>query len=238
MSSATTLSSVNVSGSTGQFTCNSTLLAVGMTVTLTGGKSTGSGSIFGYSSPTTYRISATNGSTTFTLTTLAGGTIFTQNGSADGTFTLNNFIGSGRSITSITRSYLGSSFTRIVMNQVGNNTSVAASNVSIVVTNSISTSYANAISTARNDFLVTNTDWNNAFAAVGDSLSLASFIVAGQTITGFTTSYATVSGVAYTRIVMSTNGNNVSSSGANQTVTICFLHQHRGMHPEQVWVLE
>lgn len=220
MSSATTLSSVNVSGNTGQFTCNSTLLAVGMTVTLTGGSSSGGGSIFGYSSPTTYRISATNGSTTFTLTTLAGGTIFTQNGSASGTFTLNNFIGSGRSITSITRSYLGSSFTRIVMNQVGNNTSVAASNVSIIVTNSISTSYANAISTARNDFLVTNTDWNNTFAAVGDSLSLASFIVGGQTITGFTTSYATVSGVAYTRIVMGANGNNVSSSGANQTVTI------------------
>jgi hypothetical protein len=221
MSSAATLSSVQIIGTGGQFQCASTNLGVGMTVTLTGGATTypASGTIQGHTNPTTYTISATNGSTTFTLTR-SGTPINTTLGFPTGTFTLNNFIGTGRSITAITRAYLGSNFTRIVMNSAGNNTSAAATSVNIVVTNSITTSYANCISTARNDFLVTDTDWTNSFAQVGDSLSLTTFIIAGQSIATVTTGFARVAGVSYTRIVMSSNGNNISGFNTNQTITI------------------
>lgn len=222
MSSAATLTSVTINGTSGSFTCASTSLAVGMTVRISGGSTAypAAGTIQGYSNPTTYRISTTNGSTSFTLTTLGGSSINTTLGTPSGTFTLNNFIGAGRTITAITRSYLGSAFTRVVMNQVGNNTSDTNASVSIVVTNSISTSYSNAVSTARNDFLVTNNDWTASFAAAGDGLSLTTFIIGGQTISGVTTSYARVSGIDYTRVIMSSNGNNISTAAANQTVTI------------------
>jgi hypothetical protein len=54
-----------------------------MQVTIAG-TAGGTGSITGYSNPTTYAISATNGSTTFTLQTLVGGAIVTTAGTPTG----------------------------------------------------------------------------------------------------------------------------------------------------------
>jgi len=218
-----TLVNVRIIGFSGQFDCNSTTLVVGMTVTLTGGGTNypANGTILGYTGTTTYKISVTNGSTTFTLTELNGSALTTNTGNnPQGTFVLNNNLGTGRSITAITPSYQGSGFTRIVMNSVPQNTSGTGSNISLVVTNSISTSYANAISTARSDFLMTDSDWTASYAAVGDVLSLAGSITANQTIQTVSTSYARVSGVLYTRIVMSSNGNNTTGGNSNQTITV------------------
>lgn len=68
-----TLTGVTIADTAGNFTCNANVLAVGQAVTITGTLG-GTGSITGYSSPTTYYIIATNGSTTFQLSATLGGT--------------------------------------------------------------------------------------------------------------------------------------------------------------------
>ena len=76
-----TLTTPAVTGTTGQFSCSfaSQTLRVGQTITFSGTQ-TGPGFITGYASPTTYLISATNGSTTFTITTTAGAVVNTTIG--------------------------------------------------------------------------------------------------------------------------------------------------------------
>ena len=229
MNTTGTLSGVNIVGSAGQFTCTAATLYVGMTVTVSGAQPgpTGTppvpsaGTISGYTSPTTYLISATNGSTTFTLVTLASAAITTVPGSPAGrTFTLSNFLTSNQSISSITPSYLGSSYTRIVMSSPANLTSGVGTNIPVVDTNTISTGYNSAFSTGRSDFLVTDADAAVLSAAVGDQLSVNPFIVASQTVVSITTAYALISGVSYTRFVMSSIANSTSTSGSTVTVTV------------------
>jgi len=70
------LTNVAVAGTSGQFTCNATTLIVGQSIIISGAP-TGV-PIVGYTSGTTYKISATNGSTTFTLTTVANAAITTS----------------------------------------------------------------------------------------------------------------------------------------------------------------
>ena len=86
-----TLSGVAIAGTAGQFTCAaaSSTLAIGQTLTISGTFG-GTGSIAGYSNPTTYYIIATNGSTTFTLSaTSGGGAIVTTAGTPIGlTYTI------------------------------------------------------------------------------------------------------------------------------------------------------
>jgi hypothetical protein len=69
------LTGVAITGTAGQFSCTaaSQTLVVGQTITISGTFG-GTGSITGYTNPTTYYIVATNGSTTFTLSTTSGGT--------------------------------------------------------------------------------------------------------------------------------------------------------------------
>lgn len=69
-----TLSGVTITGTAGQFSCTASTqpLVVGQTIRISGTYG-GTGSISGYTNPTTYYIVATNGSTTFTLSTTSGG---------------------------------------------------------------------------------------------------------------------------------------------------------------------
>jgi len=89
------LSSVVITGTAGQFGCtaSSVALAVGQSLTISGTYG-GTGSITGYTNPTTYYIVATNGSTTFTLSTTAGGSgVTTTAGTPTGlTYTLSTVI--------------------------------------------------------------------------------------------------------------------------------------------------
>ena len=62
------LVNVNIIGTGGQFSCDATTIAVGMTVTISGTLG-GTGTITSYANPTTYYVIATNGRTTFTLST-------------------------------------------------------------------------------------------------------------------------------------------------------------------------
>ena len=81
----TTLSGVAISGTAGQFTCTAATvpLVTGQQITISGAYG-GGGSISGYANPTTYVISATNGSTTFTLQTTNNAAIVTTTGTPTG----------------------------------------------------------------------------------------------------------------------------------------------------------
>jgi hypothetical protein len=70
------LASVVITGTAGQFSCTATTLVVGQAITITGTLA-GTGSITGYTSPTNYYIIATNGTTTFTLSATYSGTAIT-----------------------------------------------------------------------------------------------------------------------------------------------------------------
>ena len=80
---------IAITGAAGQFSCiySSSVLSVGMAVTILGTYG-GTGSITGYTSPTTYYIIATNGTSTFTLSaTLGGSAITTTAGTTTGIYT-------------------------------------------------------------------------------------------------------------------------------------------------------
>ncbi|NBP57491.1 hypothetical protein EBU71_13345 [bacterium] len=72
-----------MTGTNGAFTCNSTSLAAGNFVTVSG-KNTGTGTITNYTSPTTYKILGSNGTTSFTLVNLDNSSISTSLGTLTG----------------------------------------------------------------------------------------------------------------------------------------------------------
>ena len=72
------LTGVTITGVAGQFSCSASSVTFTVNQQLTiSGTFGGTGSITGYTNPTTYFIIATNGSTTFTLSTTYGGTAIT-----------------------------------------------------------------------------------------------------------------------------------------------------------------
>ena len=89
VANGTLITSVVITGTAGQFSCASSTLSVGQRFTISGTLG-GTGSITGYTNPTTYYIVATNGSTTFTLSTTYGGSgVTTTAGTPTGlTYTL------------------------------------------------------------------------------------------------------------------------------------------------------
>lgn len=78
-----TISGVAITGTAGQFSCTCTGFVVGMGLKLSGTYG-GTGSITGYADPTTYVVSATNGTSTFTLQTVPGTAIVTTAGTPTG----------------------------------------------------------------------------------------------------------------------------------------------------------
>jgi len=100
------LTGVAIAGTAGQFTCTSTTLAVGQTVTITGTLG-GTGTITDYTSGKVYTISVTNGTTSFTLVD-AGAAIVTTAGTPTGlTYTpstLNLYFSAARARAAISAS--------------------------------------------------------------------------------------------------------------------------------------
>jgi len=82
----TTLSTVAITGTAGQFSCASTTLSVGQAIVLTG--TLGTGAISGYYGGRVFYVIATNGTTTFTLSTSAGGTAVATTVGTIGSLTL------------------------------------------------------------------------------------------------------------------------------------------------------
>lgn len=77
------LSTVVIAGTAGEFTCAASTIVVGQTLRISGTYG-GTGSIAGYVNPTSYLVSATNGTTSFTLVTTAGAAIVTTAGTPTG----------------------------------------------------------------------------------------------------------------------------------------------------------
>ena len=171
-STGTTLSTVAITGSAGQFSCASTYLAVGMRVAISGTYG-GTGSITGYANPTTYRISVTNGSTTFTLTTTGGAAIVTSAGTPTGlTYTLQGFISGSQTISSITPSYItiaATAYTRIIMSAVGNLTSAVGTSSTVVITITAALSAATYVN--KNYLFFTSSTWLASGAGVNTKLA-------------------------------------------------------------------
>jgi hypothetical protein len=163
---------VAITGSAGQFSCASTYLAVGMTVTISGTYG-GTGSITGYTNPTTYRISVTNGSTTFTLTTTGGTALTTTAGTPTGlTYTANTFLSGGQSISTITTGYItisSVSYTRIVMSAAANLTSTSGASNDITVTNIAAGSAASYLT--KNFLFFDSTTWLASGATIGTKVA-------------------------------------------------------------------
>jgi hypothetical protein len=114
-----------VSGTGGQFTCTAANIAVGDLITISGTIS-GTATITGYSTPTTYKVSAITGSgssvTGFTLTTTADVAIVTTAGTTTG-LTLSNT--SNQSVASVTVATPGSGYKGTVTATFSTGTAVA-----------------------------------------------------------------------------------------------------------------
>jgi hypothetical protein len=136
------------------------------------------------------------------------------------TLSLTTYLTGGQTISNITRAYNGTTYTRIVMSSNATASSPTNINQTITVTSSISTSYANAYQVGRTDFLITNADNTASSIAAGDTLLASTFVISNQTISTITPSYATVAGVAYTRIVMSAGANATQAVNTNTSTTV------------------
>jgi hypothetical protein len=177
-----------------------------------------------YALTTTYASALSNARSDFliTQTQYASSTIALAD-----ILSVSTFITGSQTISTITPSYVninGVSYARIIMSASANASTTAGSgnNSTITVTSASTALYSRALSTTRQDFLITNTQYDASGIAVGDPLSLNTFITGGQTITQIVRNYITLSGTAYTRIIMSANANSNSTAGSgnNQSVTV------------------
>jgi hypothetical protein len=135
------------------------------------------------------------------------------------------YLTGSQGISSVTTNYttIGSTvYARIVMTGAATATSTAGTgnNVSVTATSAATSTYGSALSTARTDFLITDAAYATSGIAVGDILSLATYLTGAQTILSITQTYITISTVPYTRIVMSAVANSTSTSGASQDQTV------------------
>ena len=158
-----TLSGVTITGTAGQFSCTASTfpLVVGQTIILSGTYG-GTGSITGYTNPTTYWITATNGSTTFTLSTAQNGSgVVTTTGTPTGiTYTVETGILTASAITGVTASGTGTAgYFRIYPS--------ASTTVNAVVQGTVATSAA--------DMIVTNTSINSGQSLTFTSLTVTAF---------------------------------------------------------------
>ena len=226
-----------ISGGTitfGNFSCTTFAngLYVGETVTLSGTLGGSTGAISGYGNPTTYYVVNTNGSTQFQLSTTYGGqpvTITTAGAmTSNATWTVRSFVRSSQTVSSYTPNYItigASSYARIVMSAVptlssGTATSDGQYNVSIRFTSALATAYSTAISNARTDFLIPQTQYAATTIAAADVLSATTYLTGGQTVSTSTANYCKIGGTTYARIVMTSNGTATSAAGTGNNITV------------------
>jgi len=131
----------------------------------------------------------------------------------------------GQTISAITTAYCTINsvlYARITMTANGSSTSTSGSgnNVNVTATFSSSNTYNRAFTTTRSDFLITDTQYATSGVAVSDTLSAATYITGGQTISTIIPSFINIGGTSYTRIVMSANGNANSTANAGNDITV------------------
>lgn len=129
-------------------------------------------------------------------------------------------LASGQTISAFERAFAGSNYTKITMNAAPDATSGAGGTINVTSTSVIFLTYQNALSTARTDFLMFDSDVTASGIAVGDTLSLGSFLTSGQTVSFIDRSFARVSNTNYSRIIMNRTANGTSSFASNQNITV------------------
>lgn len=127
-------------------------------------------------------------------------------------------IGTGvnTTIAGITRGFNGSIYTRIVLNAFPTVSSAPGSGNNVAL--QINSTYGRALSTARSDFLITQAQLAALTSTIRspDTLSAATVLTSGQTISSITPNFITIASVSYARIVMSGN----ASANSNLAATI------------------
>jgi hypothetical protein len=202
-----TLSTVSITGTGGQFSCASASLSVNQAVTISGTYG-GTGSISGYSNPTTYYIIATNGTTTFTLsTTLGGGAITTAIGTPTGlTYTLVLSISSATASTGVlTIAWTGSQAYNFPIGTVITNASASASiNQKVIVATAVSG---------------TSTSVALSIQAVGAGSGSTATFLAGHGVSNFlTVTGASVASSASGTVTLTVTGGTASTIGAGTSI--------------------
>jgi hypothetical protein len=135
------------------------------------------------------------------------------------------YITGGQTVLSATANYITINsvvYARIVMSANANATSVTNTAINTVtIRSNLSLTYATALSSARTDFLIPQTQYSGSTLAVSDVLSVATFLTSGQSVSSITPNYCVFANVAYARIIMtgSANSSSVSGTGNNVTVT-------------------
>jgi hypothetical protein len=135
------------------------------------------------------------------------------------------YLTSGQGVASVTPNYTtiaNVAYARIIMTSAANSTSTAGTgnNFTVVATSAATATYGSAVSASRLDFLITDASYSGSGIAIGDTLSLTTFITGSQTITAITPTYINISGTNYTRIIMSAVGNSTSTAGGSQDQTV------------------
>ncbi len=167
----------------------------------------------------TYDYAYVNGRNNFFITNADYDSYIVNNTMNVGDAIANGGFAVGRVISSITRAYNGTAYTRIVMSGTAGTTSGFRTNVTTTLTNVLASTYASAISTGRTDFLVPNAEYTTAIK-VNDVLSATTFITGGQTVSSFTQSYCRIGGAIYARVIMSGLGTVSSTAGSGNTVAV------------------
>lgn len=159
---ATTLSNVQATGTGGTFSCDTTTLYIGQRVEIEGTES-GTGDISGYTNPSYYWITATNGTTTFTLSTTYGGTPITTTA---GTLTgLTFVVGNGRTqVTSGTNASSGDA--TLIQNNVQLIADVVAANSQLQATGLLPTRQTPSVAWAAAALQDAKTDIDDAKASI------------------------------------------------------------------------
>ena len=147
-----------------------------------------------------------------------GGNVSTTTANVQGAFvtTLN-----ARSFAPSTNSLTATSFSTVI--QTANATSFNNTQTATVpaITSAQSPVYQFAFQTSRTDFLIPQSVYA-AFTtplAVGDKISVPTYVTGGQTISSITPSYITINSISYARIVMSAVANANSATNTAATVT-------------------
>ena len=171
----------------------------------------------------TYQNAFSTGRTDFLIpqATLAG---FTTPLAVNDTISVTTFLTSGQRVSSITQNFITigvTTYARIVMTGTANATSSSNTAINnVTFTSSVAAAYNTALSSSRNDFLITQTQFASTTALTTDVLSTTTFLTGSQTISSFTANYTIIAGVSYARVIMSTTATATSIAGAGNNVTV------------------
>jgi len=217
----------------GTFSCNApaNLIYPGEAIVVTGNQNTSTGRISGYTSGTTYYIVNTNGSTQFQISTTPFGNpvlITTAGAMSSTSWSVRTLLRTGQTVAAYKANDIsigGQSYARVTMNTTANYTSGTATtdgqyDVPVRFTSSLAARYSTAISNARSDFLIPQTQYASTTINSADVLSVSTYLTGGQTVSSTTASYCKINGTTYAQIVMTANGTATSPSGAANSVTV------------------